>query len=515
MTPDYATFNGHLSSTNETPLHAAPNERVRFYVVNAGPNLVVPFHLVGGIFDRAYVDGDMSQRLRNVQTTDVAPGGAAIFDAVPRGRGLRLREPRVRERREGRDRHAARRLCPRLDRSNCASSARVLEEGAQALLALGARAVRGDQLRRSSVVRGARASAFAVRAASGPAVRSSDSTASTAGSSSSANSWTSPIRSATSAAKRSPVTNQRRAAEADLRKRERGDHRRHDPELRLAEREHRRRLGDHDVRARDEPAAAAERVPLHTRDDRRRAAVDCVEHRAQPKRVGDVLLQGEVRRRAHPLHVGAGREGRSRRSARLRARRRRGNASVSSAITCASNALRRSGRANAMRTRRRHRSSARSRRRSLQPPPKLRRGFVASRLGADRPVSASREGIDMQRLATALAVAALAIAARALRQAGTRRIGGSERTDRLRAAVMGRSVLANANGHGLVALRKKRGWGSNNAQPVWSRDGRGIAFESTRRGETDLWSTRAPGRIVAPGAHVLARLRRRPELEPK
>jgi nitrite reductase (NO-forming) len=81
MTPDYATFNGRAFQYNETPLHATPNERVRFYVVNAGPNLVVPFHLVGGIFDRAYVDGDVSHWLRNVQTTDVAPGGAAIFDA--------------------------------------------------------------------------------------------------------------------------------------------------------------------------------------------------------------------------------------------------------------------------------------------------------------------------------------------------------------------------------------------------------------------------------------------------
>jgi len=81
MTPDWATFNGRAFQYNDAPLHAARNERVRFYVVNAGPNLIVPFHLVGGIFDRAYVDGDMSHWLRNVQTTDVPPGGAAIFDA--------------------------------------------------------------------------------------------------------------------------------------------------------------------------------------------------------------------------------------------------------------------------------------------------------------------------------------------------------------------------------------------------------------------------------------------------
>jgi len=94
----------------------------------------------------------------------------------------------------------------------------------------------------------------------------------------------------------------------DLRQRERRDHRRDDAELHLAERELRVRLGDDDVAAGDEPAAAAERVPLHARDDRRRARVDRVEHRAQSQRVRDVLVVAQLDRGAHPLHVGAGRE---------------------------------------------------------------------------------------------------------------------------------------------------------------------------------------------------------------
>ena len=88
MTPDWSTFNGRAFQYDDAPLHAAPGQRVRFYVVNAGPNLVVPFHLVGAIFDRAYVDGDVSHWLRDVQTTDVAPGGAAIFDARFPQRGV-------------------------------------------------------------------------------------------------------------------------------------------------------------------------------------------------------------------------------------------------------------------------------------------------------------------------------------------------------------------------------------------------------------------------------------------
>jgi Tol biopolymer transport system component len=59
-------------------------------------------------------------------------------------------------------------------------------------------------------------------------------------------------------------------------------------------------------------------------------------------------------------------------------------------------------------------------------------------------------------------------------------------------------MLANADGSGLVALTLSRGYGSNNAQPTWSPNGRTIAFESTRR-DTDLWS-------IAPDASSLQEL---------
>jgi nitrite reductase (NO-forming) len=82
MQPDFLTFNGYANQYADHPLHVQPHQRLRFYVVNAGPNLVTPFHLVGGLFERAYTDGDMSHWLTDVQTTDVAPGGSAAFDTT-------------------------------------------------------------------------------------------------------------------------------------------------------------------------------------------------------------------------------------------------------------------------------------------------------------------------------------------------------------------------------------------------------------------------------------------------
>jgi FtsP/CotA-like multicopper oxidase with cupredoxin domain len=66
--------------------HLAPNELVRMYVVNAGPNRISSFHVVGGIFERVFQDGGTTTPLRGVQTVNVPVGGGAIFE-------VRLREP--------------------------------------------------------------------------------------------------------------------------------------------------------------------------------------------------------------------------------------------------------------------------------------------------------------------------------------------------------------------------------------------------------------------------------------
>ena len=65
---------------------------------------------------------------------------------------------------------------------------------------------------------------------------------------------------------------------------------------------------DDDVRARDEPAAAAERVAVHARHDRSGAAVDRLAHREEAEGIGDVLLVAQVDGGALPLDVGAGAE---------------------------------------------------------------------------------------------------------------------------------------------------------------------------------------------------------------
>ena len=78
--PDWTTFNGYANQYVTHPLTSDPGETVRFYVVAAGPTLDTDFHVVGTIFDRAWVNGDMTQFQQGVQTVGVPAGGGAVFD---------------------------------------------------------------------------------------------------------------------------------------------------------------------------------------------------------------------------------------------------------------------------------------------------------------------------------------------------------------------------------------------------------------------------------------------------
>jgi nitrite reductase (NO-forming) len=77
----YVVFNGRAGQYQTAPLQVNLGDRVRFFVVNAGPNRASAFHIVGTIFDAVYPDGDPDHVLRGIQTEEVPPGGGAVFEA--------------------------------------------------------------------------------------------------------------------------------------------------------------------------------------------------------------------------------------------------------------------------------------------------------------------------------------------------------------------------------------------------------------------------------------------------
>jgi nitrite reductase (NO-forming) len=86
--PDFVAFNGVPNQYVENPLTADPGERVRIYVVNAGPSVFSGFHIVGTVFEAVYADGNPANRMRGLQTQTIPPGGGAVFDLVVPEDGL-------------------------------------------------------------------------------------------------------------------------------------------------------------------------------------------------------------------------------------------------------------------------------------------------------------------------------------------------------------------------------------------------------------------------------------------
>jgi len=80
--PSWVVFNGRAFQYKANPLEVKAGERVRFFVVNAGPNMTSDFHIVGTIFDRVYPDGDPAHALSGVQTWLIPAGGGAVFETT-------------------------------------------------------------------------------------------------------------------------------------------------------------------------------------------------------------------------------------------------------------------------------------------------------------------------------------------------------------------------------------------------------------------------------------------------
>ena len=78
----YVVFNGRAFQYKNNPLKVDVGDRVRFFVVNAGPSFRSDFHVVGAIFDRVYPDGNPEHVLEDVQTYTIPAGGGAIFETV-------------------------------------------------------------------------------------------------------------------------------------------------------------------------------------------------------------------------------------------------------------------------------------------------------------------------------------------------------------------------------------------------------------------------------------------------
>jgi nitrite reductase (NO-forming) len=86
-TPDYVVFNGVANQYQKSPLPVLPNQLVRLYILNVGPNHWSAFHVIGALMDTVYVDGNPANVEHGLQTLNIPPSGGAIVEMYFRDPG--------------------------------------------------------------------------------------------------------------------------------------------------------------------------------------------------------------------------------------------------------------------------------------------------------------------------------------------------------------------------------------------------------------------------------------------
>lgn len=79
--PDVVAFNGYAGQYKDNPIIVRRGERIRAFVLAAGPNTWSAFHVVGTIFDRAWIDGIFPENLsRGNQTLNLGASQGAVAE---------------------------------------------------------------------------------------------------------------------------------------------------------------------------------------------------------------------------------------------------------------------------------------------------------------------------------------------------------------------------------------------------------------------------------------------------
>jgi FtsP/CotA-like multicopper oxidase with cupredoxin domain len=72
--PDVIAFNGFANQYKDNPITVRKGERIRIYVLNAGPSIWSAFHVIGTVFDRTRIEGVTGH---DSQTMNLAPSQGA------------------------------------------------------------------------------------------------------------------------------------------------------------------------------------------------------------------------------------------------------------------------------------------------------------------------------------------------------------------------------------------------------------------------------------------------------
>jgi nitrite reductase (NO-forming) len=87
-TPSFVTFNGKVGQYVFNPLKVKAGDRIRLYLLNAGPNNATNFHVIGTILDKVWLDGNPKNELTGMQSVYLGPASGAIVEFVIPEKGV-------------------------------------------------------------------------------------------------------------------------------------------------------------------------------------------------------------------------------------------------------------------------------------------------------------------------------------------------------------------------------------------------------------------------------------------
>jgi nitrite reductase (NO-forming) len=86
--PDYVVFNGYVNQYKTNPITAKAGQRIRIFLVNAGPSEFSAFHVIGALFSDTYADGNPANHQVGNQTVTIPPGGGMVVELTIPEAGL-------------------------------------------------------------------------------------------------------------------------------------------------------------------------------------------------------------------------------------------------------------------------------------------------------------------------------------------------------------------------------------------------------------------------------------------
>jgi nitrite reductase (NO-forming) len=85
---DYVVFNGYANQYVENPIKVKVGEPIRIFVVNAGPNAWLSFHVVGAICDHCYFNANPQNKMFGMQSMTIGPGDGCCVELTLEEPGL-------------------------------------------------------------------------------------------------------------------------------------------------------------------------------------------------------------------------------------------------------------------------------------------------------------------------------------------------------------------------------------------------------------------------------------------